>query len=226
MIMASEGLIGLCFCASNKSVVPTFASGRLLGTNPIAFAAPARNEAPLLFDVATSVVAGNQVRLAIRVGEPLPAGWVADETGTPITVETRPATMREFPLLPLGGTREHSSHKGYGLALVAETLSSVLSGVAPHMIDQGAGSALYLSALQVEAFTDRDRFYDVIDAMLAHLRTAQPAPGHDRVLYPGMLEAESVAERRRHGIPLHREVVEWFQATTTELGVEPLALMG
>jgi len=46
------------------------------------------------------------------------------------------------------------------------------------------------------------------------------------VLYPGLLEAEEVAERRAHGIPLHREVIEWFGQCTAELGLAPLQTRG
>jgi LDH2 family malate/lactate/ureidoglycolate dehydrogenase len=65
-----------------------------------------------------------------------------------------------------------------------------------------------------------------MDDMLMTLRTAPPAPGEERVLYPGLLEAEEMAERRAHGIPLHKEVIEWFDQCTAELGIAPLATAG
>ena len=46
-----------------------------------------------------------------------------------------------------------------------------------------------------------------------------PAPGHDRVLYAGQLEAETEQERRQNGIPLHREVIQWFNQITHELQI-------
>jgi len=61
--------------------------------------------------------------------------------------------------------------------------------------------------------------------MLRTLRTAAPAPGQERVLYPGLSEAEEVEHRRAHGIPLHREVIEWFGQCTAEMGLPPLAVM-
>ena len=64
-----------------------------------------------------------------------------------------------------------------------------------------------------------------MDEMLRTLRTTPHAPGQERVLYPGLSEAEEVEARRAEGIPLHREVLQWFAECTTELGVTPLSSM-
>ena len=222
MQAAEADMVGACFTAAGLHVVPTFASKPLLGTNPIALAAPARREAPLLFDAATSAIAGNKIRLAMRVGSPLLPGWVTDKDGTPIMEEKPVFNRDDFFQAPLGGTREQGSHKGYGLALMAEVLSTMLSGTLPTMLDPGSGSKNQFAAYNIEAFTDLGRFKDGMDEMLRTLRTAPPAPGEERVLYPGLLEAEETAERRAHGIPLHREVIDWFGQCTAELGLAPL----
>jgi len=62
-----------------------------------------------------------------------------------------------------------------------------------------------------------------MDRMLETLRTAPPAPGQERVLYPGLSEAEELQKRRAKGIPLHKEVLQWFGECTRELGIAPLA---
>jgi LDH2 family malate/lactate/ureidoglycolate dehydrogenase len=204
--------------------VPTFASKPMLGTNPIAIAAPARTEAPMLFDAATSAIAGNKIRLAIRVGSPLLPGWVTDKDGTPIMEEKPVFDRDEYHNAPLGGTREQGSHKGYGLALMAEVLSTVLAGALPTILAPGGGSKTHFAAYAIEAFTDPERFKDTMDRLLHTLRTAPPAPGQERVLYPGLSEAEEVAHRRAHGIPLHKEVIAWFAECTREMGLPPLAV--
>jgi len=198
MQAAEQGMVGVCFTGAGLSVVPTFASKPMLGTNPIALAAPARHEAPMLFDAATSAIAGNKIRLAIRVGSPLLPGWVTDKEG---------------------------SHKGYGFAMMAEVLSTVLSGALPTMLAAGSGSKNHFAAYNIEAFTDPEQFKDTMDGMLKTLRTATPAPGQERVLYPGLSEAEEIQHRRAHGIPLHKEVIQWFGVCTAEMGLEPLATM-
>lgn len=223
MQAAQVDMVGACFTAAGLHVVPTFGAKPLLGTNPIALAAPARREAPLLFDAATSAIAGNKIRLAMRIGSPLLAGWVTDKAGTPIMEEKPVFDRDDFYQAPLGGTREQGSHKGYGFALMAEVLSTLLAGALPTMLDPGSGSKNQFAAYDIAAFTDPERFKDTMDDMLRTLRTAAPAPGQERVLYPGLSEAEELAHRRAHGIPLHKEVIQWFGECTREMGLPPLA---
>ena len=223
MQAAQADMVGACFTAAGLHVVPTFGAKPLLGTNPIAVAAPARHEAPLLFDAATSAIAGNKIRLAMRVGSPLLPGWVTDKEGTPIMEEKPVFNRDEFYQAPLGGTREQGSHKGYGFALMAEVLSTLLSGAMPTMLVPGSGSKNHFAAYHIEAFTDLEQFKDTMDEMLKTLRTAKPVSGQDRVLYPGLSEAEEVLHRRAHGIPLHKEVLQWFAECTSEMGLAPLA---
>src|SRR3989454_773215 len=218
-----SNMLGVCFTGAGLSVVPTFAAKPMLGTNPIAVAAPARREAPMLFDAATSAIAGNKIRLAIRLGSPLLPGWVTDKEGNPITEEKPVFDRDEYHQLPLGGTREQGSHKGYGFALMAEVLSTVLAGALPTMLAPGGGSKNHFAAYNIEAFTDLEQFKDTMDRMLETLRTAPPAPGQERVLYPGLSEAEELQKRRAKGIPLHKEVLQWFGECTRELGIAPLA---
>ena len=225
MQAAMQDMVGVCFTAAGLHVVPTFASRPLLGTNPIAIAAPARHEPPLLFDAATSAIAGNKIRLAMRVGSPLLPGWVTDKDGSPIMEEKPVFDRDDFFQAPLGGTREQGSHKGYGFAMMAEVLSTVLSGALPTMLAAGSGSKNHFAAYTIEAFTDPEQFKDTMDGMLKTLRTATPAPGQERVLYPGLSEAEEIQHRRAHGIPLHKEVIQWFGVCTAEMGLEPLATM-
>jgi LDH2 family malate/lactate/ureidoglycolate dehydrogenase len=222
MQAAQQDMVGVCFTGAGLSMVPTFASKPMLGTNPIAIAAPARNEAPMLFDVATSAIAGNKIRLAMRVGSPLLPGWITDKDGTPIMEEKPVFNRDDFYQAPLGGTREQGSHKGYGFAMMAEVLSTMLSGAMPTMLVPGSGSKNHFAAYNIEAFTDLEQFKDSMDQMLRTLRTAQPAPGNERVLYPGLSEAEEIEHRRAHGIPLHKEVIEWFGQCTGEMGLAPL----
>jgi LDH2 family malate/lactate/ureidoglycolate dehydrogenase len=224
MQAAQADMVGACFTAAGLHVVPTFGSRPLLGTNPIALAAPARREAPLLFDAATSAIAGNKIRLAMRIGSPLLAGWVTDKEGTPIMEEKPVFNRDDFFQAPLGGTREQGSHKGYGLALMAEVLSTLLAGALPTMLDPGSGSKNQFAAYDIAAFTDLERFKDTMDQMLRTLRTSAPAPGQERVLYPGLSEAEELAHRRAHGIPLHKEVIQWFGECTAEMGLPQLAV--
>ena len=113
-------------------MVPTRGAAPVLGTNPIAFAAPARRNRPFVLDMATTTVAANKVKVYDLNRKPLPEGWVVDERGPPVTdaalamdyLFKRP----EGGLTPLGGTPEMGSHKGYGLAMMVQILGATLTG--------------------------------------------------------------------------------------------------
>ncbi|MCH8205684.1 MAG: Ldh family oxidoreductase [Chloroflexi bacterium] len=228
MIAAEEDMVGVCITAGGAGVLPTFGAEPRLGANPISIAAPARNEPPVLFDVATSAIAGNKVSLAKRVGANLLPGWIADAEGNPIMEETPVPEPGQYAQLPLGSTREQGSHKGYGFSLMAEILGSLLAGSVPTMLDSVPRESMFknfFAAYDIGAFTDVETFKDNMDQMLRGLRTTRPAPGHERVLYPGLSEHEEILKRRANGIPFHREVVEWFDGIAEELSVPRLRRM-
>ena len=225
MLATKEDMVGMCATAGGLLVVPTFGAEGRLGTNPIAIAAPARKEPPLLFDAATCAIAGNKMLLAARVGATLEPGWISEVDGTPIMEESPTRERGHYLHLPLGGTREGGSHKGYGLALMPEILATMLSGFLPTMLSGLAPipkSCHYFAAYNIAAFTDVEEFKDKMDLMLKMLRETKPAPGHDRVLYPGLEEYENERDRRANGIPLHREVIQWFEEIATELSIPRL----
>lgn len=222
MLAARRNMIGVTMTAGGAAVLPTFGAEPRFGTNPIAIAAPTRTEPPFLFDVATSAVAGNKTELARRIGATVDPNWITDLEGNPITDERTMPKLGEYYLLPLGGTRENGSHKGYGFAMMAEILATVLSGALPGMLDIESGSSHHFAAYNISSFTDVEHFKDTMDDTLRTLRKTKPARGFSRVLYPGLSEHEEEIERRANGIPLHREVIEWFNKTTKELSIPAL----
>jgi LDH2 family malate/lactate/ureidoglycolate dehydrogenase len=222
MLAAEQDMVGVCMTAAGLRVLPTFGRIPRLGTNPISIAAPAKTEPYLLFDVATSAVAGNKIVLAERVGALMEPAWVAGLDGVPIT-EPQPVPPRgEFNQLPLGGTREQGSHKGYGLALMVEVLCTLLSGGVPMMLDADSGAKHYFAAYNIEAFTDLEGFKEMMDHTLQTLMETPPSADAEQVIYPGLPEHQHLHDRRANGIPLHTEVIGWFDSITTELGIQPL----
>lgn len=217
MMAIEHDMIGVCMTSCPPSVLPTFGAEPMLGTNPIALAAPAKEEPPFVYDAATSVVAGNKVHLARRLGTDIPAGWLGDDEGNPIMEPTEPPGP--YRLLPLGSTRDSGSHKGYGLACIVDILSGVLSGTGYGIVPGRPNFSHFVAAYSIEAFTDVDRFKELMDDFLRTLKSTPPAPGHERVLVAGQAEWEAEQERRMKGIPLHKEVIQWFQDICNEMSV-------
>ena len=218
MMALKHDMIGLCMTSCPPLVLPTFGAEPMIGTNPIALAAPAKEEPPFVFDAASSVVAGNKIGLARRLGSKLPGGWMADEHGTPIMETIDPPEVWSG-LLPVGSTRESGSHKGYGLACIVDVLCGVLSGSGYGMVPGRPNFSHFVGAYSIEAYTEVDTFKQLMDDFLRALKSTKPAPGHERVLVAGQPEWEAEQDRRANGIPLHREVIEWFQDICNEMAI-------
>lgn len=229
MLTLKHDMIGVCMTSCPPGVVPTFGAEPRLGTNPIAFAAPADKEPPFVFDAAMSTIAGNKLTLAARMESNLAPGWIAAEDGSPLMEEGPPPEQGYgrvlTPLLPLGSNREMGSHKGYGLMAIVDVLGGILSGGGYGLNPGRPNFGHYVAAYSVEAFMDVAEFKRTMDEWLRMLRTTKPAPGHERVLYPGLPEAEATEDRKANGIPLHSEVVEWFADICGELSI-PYTLTG
>ena len=212
-------MIGYAITGGGKNTMPTFGAEPRYGANPHAWAVPTGEEPPFVLDISSAAVAANKMGLARRNGATLLPGMMAAEDGTPIMDE------QEMPehtwMLPVGGTREMGSHKGYGLGVVAQVFSGILAS--GQFGDYGQGNMTgFVAAYSVDAFTDVHKFKKDMDAFLRYLADTPPAPGHDRVYYAGLPEHEEELVRRAEGIPLHKEVIEWFDSISVELGIAPL----
>ena len=207
----NEDMIGHCFTGSPpKQTLPTWGSEPILGTNPVAWAAPAEEMPPFLFDIATSQVAGNKIELTRRTGAKLLPSWIADENGVPIMEEIETPDRGRYHLLPFGGTRENGSHKGFGLGFVGEMMTNILSGAGAGIFNDHQGSDFFV-AYSIDAFTDVGKFKADMDSLLKRIIESNPATGYERVVYAGYLENEEYDKRSKDGIPYHFEVIEWFE---------------
>jgi L-2-hydroxycarboxylate dehydrogenase (NAD+) len=220
---AKQDMVGLVASAQGLRSAPLQGAEPRLGANPLAIAAPTSTEVPFVFDGATTVTALGTLRIAHRDGRQFPPGTIAELDGTPVMVETPPRPVGQYYLLPLGGDRPHGGQKGYGLSLMVEVLATMLSGALPTMVDPDARSRCFFAALNIAAFTEVDAFKANMDLVLQTLRTTKPAPGQERVRYPGESSHEEAARRKADGIPLHPDVIKWFNDQSRELSIPSLA---
>ncbi len=117
--LAEAGLVALAFGNTPKAMAPWGGTQPVLGTNPLAFAAPMHGAPPLVVDMALSQVARGKLLTAAQKGEAIPAGWAVDEHGQPTTDA---AAALKGALQPIGGA------KGAALALMVEVLAVALTG--------------------------------------------------------------------------------------------------
>jgi LDH2 family malate/lactate/ureidoglycolate dehydrogenase len=217
---AEQGLIGLCTTGTTqRSVLPTFGKEPRFSTNPIAFAAPAKTNNPFSLDMATSTVAVGKLNIARRAGKPLPIGWAHDDEGRPTSDPVVALNATPKRLSPLGGSRELGSHKGYGLAVMVDILSSVLSGSMIGGHDPKTGDrdkyinvGHFCLALNPEAFREEGDFEAGMDDLMDMLRATAPVDEDQPVQVAGDPEYAEHARRSANGVPmtdtLAREVRE------------------
>ncbi len=228
MMALQHDMIGCSLTSARSRIVPTFGRRKWHGTNPIAVAIPAGEELPFVLDMATAVVPDGKIEVYSRLRKPLPVGWVISEQGEPDTDAT--AVVKRMHkdegggTLPLGGQGEtFGGHKGFGLGLLVDILSGVLSGAGwgPLISDEGwANLGHFFAAMRVDLFRPTDEFKAEMDTMIRRLKAEPKAPGHDRIYIHGEKEFENTQKRLADGIPLHPLVIEDLQKIATELGVE------
>jgi (2R)-3-sulfolactate dehydrogenase (NADP+) len=180
--LAQAGLIGLIFGNSPKAMAPWGGSKGLYGTNPIAFAAPRKQEEPLVIDLSLSKVARGKVMTAKQQGKQIPEGWALDKHGKSTT---DPTEALDGTMLPIGDA------KGSALALMVEILSAALTGAnfgfeASSFFTSdgeppGVGQLMIaMSPELLSAGSFFDRLESLIDAILQQSGTR--LPGSNRLL--------------------------------------------
>ena len=231
MMALQHDMIGIAFTNASPLVSPTFSVERLLGTNPICVVIPAGEEPPFVADLATTTAANGKLEILQRKGGVAPLGWIQTKEGKS---STDPHELKAGgALLPLGGDREHGSHKGYALGAIVDIFSAVLSGanygpwVPPFpayvpMPDEqpGKGIGHFFGAMRVDAFRPAADFKLHMDKWIKRFRKAKTIKGEEKVLIPGDPEREMEDERMKNGIPLLKPVVEDLKFLGEKFGVE------
>ncbi len=224
MMALEHDMIGISMTDSIMDVVPPGSKKPGIGTNPIAVAAPAGKKAPFILDMATSVVAAGKLQIARWQGKSIPEGWAIDGDGNPLT-DPEKWVRGEGGLLPLGGTPDLRSFKGFGLATVVEILSALLSGSPATLVRQTSpearsGSNHFFGAFKIASFLPLENFKKSMDDMIEAFGVLPRLPGVEKVYVAGEYEAEFEKDRRANGIPLHSAVVSSLKEMAQELGIE------
>jgi LDH2 family malate/lactate/ureidoglycolate dehydrogenase len=222
-------MIGIAMTNTAALGVPTFGRHVAFGTNPLAFAAPAKAERHFVLDMSTTVVTRGKIEVYDRAGKTLPAGWAVDKEGLSAR-DPKSLLLDMFHrygggIVPLGGdSEENGGHKGFGLAVMVDILTGLLSGggYGTDVMDTELSSAHVshcFGAMRIDLFQEPELFKAQMDRMLAGLRTAQPAKGSERVYYAGLKEWEAQDRAGLEGVPLDKGVIETLKNLGEKCGV-------
>ncbi len=231
MMALEHDMIGIAMTNASPLVAPTFSIDKMLGTNPICVAVPAGEQPAFVADLATTTAANGKLEILQRKNAAAPLGWIQDKDGN---ASTDPHELKKGgALLPLGGDREHGSHKGYALGAIVDIFSAVLSGAnyapwvppfpayVPLPTEQpGKGIGHFFGAMRIDAFRPADDFKKHMDKWIGGFRSAKTIPGENKVLIPGDPEREAETQRMSNGIPLAESVVEELKQLGTRFSIE------
>lgn len=216
-MIAEHNMIGFVTTNGAPLIAPVGGAERILGNNPFSFAVPRKNQEPVVFDMANSVVSAGKLMVAHHQGESIPEGWALDENGEP-TTDPYKGFYEGGSLVPI------AEHKGFGLSLMMDILSGVLSGanfgkdvsgLANYEKITGNGNAII--AINIEKLMPQEIFFDRLESLLLMITGAKKAPGTDRIYLPGERGQEVQEQNRKSGISINSKLHEELQEIALSL---------
>ena len=229
-IASARGVVGMVTSSTRGvTMVPTRGAKPVLGTNPLAFAAPAKRNAPFVLDMATTTVAAGKVKVHHLNDAALPEGWVVDGQGNSVSDPHEGNAFvfqrEEGGITPLGGIEEKGSAKGYGLAMMVHILGGALMGASfsPIRLRTAGKNAAhnighFFLALDPKAFREEGAFEADLDDVIDELHATPPANPDEPVLVAGEPEDRMRADREAHGIPVPDSLDKLIRAICDRCG--------
>ncbi len=221
VMAARQDLIGLSMCNLDPVMTAPGSKGKVIGNNPLAYAVPAGKENPVFLDIALSTVAGTKIYAAQAEGKPIPDNWLVDDDGLPTNDPSG------FPLR--GAQVPMAGYKGYGLAILVEVLTAVLTGAAitrqvkswvldvPEPTNEGHA----FIAIDVAAMLPLDTFKAHMDGLIQEIHAAPKASRTERIYLPGEMEWERRALALSQGMLLPPYHQESLRGLAEDVGLDP-----
>ncbi|MBB6567765.1 Ldh family oxidoreductase [Kribbella sandramycini] len=215
---AAAGCIGIA-AANTRPLMPApGGAAAVVGNNPLAIGVPAASGEPVVLDMALSATSLGRIRLAEQEGQAIPPTWATDRDGRPTTSAAEAVA---------GLLQPAAGHKGFGLALMVDVLTGILSGGGFGAAVKGLYADLsvpndcahFFLALDVRAFGAPEQFAERLAELSRQVLDSPTAPGTERTLLPGQLEAERAAVSATQGIELPAAVYDALLDTAQALGV-------
>lgn len=214
-LAARQGFLAFACTNASPTMAPFGGLDPLLGTNPFSVSFEAGRYDNFTLDVATTAVARGKIRMYQKENRPLPLGWAVDAQGNDTT---DPAAALEGTLLPMG------AHKGYGLAMIVDALSALLSDAdlsceAVSMFDskEAANTGCFLGVIDISRFVPMERFVARSEEWFDRIKGSRTRPGFSEVFIPGEIENRRTAAAQGE-FSLLDKTWEELQALAAEVG--------
>ena len=208
-------MVGIVLSSAVATVAPFGGCEKMIGNNPIAVAAPAGKEIPPSLDMAMATVANGKITNMMLQGKTeIPEGWGLDRDGVPTT------KMSDFYTVPI-----MAGYKGWAMDVMVDVLAGVLFGGATGIraADKCGGPGVFMMALDVDAFNEREKYNEDMDARISELKNSKPAKGSKGITMPGENSTRKLMESEETGyLEILPEIVASVNACAAEMGVEPI----
>ena len=209
-----RGLIGWAMTNAKAEMAPWGSAEVVLGTNPWGLAIPRASDFPIVLDMALTMSGKGMMKWYERVGRLMPDNWALTPAGERTT---NPTSAMEGPLLPIG------EYKGYGLSLVTDVLTGVMTGSlfgrSVFQVDENFDVGHMMLAINPEMFLSRAEFQQRLEALISEVKDAPPIDTKHPIMLPGEAEHLRMERRRREGIPVSRETVEGLRDLAKQMSV-------
>jgi len=206
---ANEDLISFVCAPSFPLIAPIGGKEKILGNSPHSIAFPAGHKTPpIMFDMASSLVAGGKVEMALRQGQKVPFGWILDNEGNDtqdpadfINLDTGEIVGS---LLPMAGP------KGYCITVMIELLSSVLAGakIGKDLTGGGKGLGFLMVVIDPNIIRPIDELKRDLDEYFYTIKKSPRKDGVNEIFLPGEIEYKNAIDRKQNGIDLNKVVAK------------------
>jgi LDH2 family malate/lactate/ureidoglycolate dehydrogenase len=211
----AEQCIGIAMSNASPEMAPWGGTTPVLGTNPWSIAVPTSGPMPLVLDMAlTTSGKGMMMRLAQEM-RAMPLDWALTKSG----MQTDdPTSALDGTLLPIGGP------KGYGLSMMTDILTGVLTGAAfgtePYRNPAFQDVGHLLMAIDIQWFMPFAEFLSRLDKLIAEIRASELRPGVERIYLPGEIEHLREQEKNEFGVPMDQAVLDTLKQLADDLNIE------
>ena len=215
------GCIGVAFTNAGPEMAAWGGATPVVGTNPWSIAAPGSEGFPVSLDIALTSAGKGMMRWHEAEGRPIPIDWAITPEGEETT---DPTAAMSGALLGIG------QYKGYGLSLMTDVMTGVLSGggfgLAPYSNPDRQDVSHSFTAIDIEWFMPLGEFRRRMGELAAMVKSSKLRPGFTEVLLPGELEHRRETGKRRDGVPLaenvYAELVALGQDLKLDLTLTPI----
>ncbi|MDR1922557.1 MAG: Ldh family oxidoreductase [Candidatus Adiutrix sp.] len=221
MIAEDKDLIGFTSTTSILIVAAPTGAGRAIGSNPISIAVPAEMHPNLCLDISMGNMAQGKIWEYKRLNKPFPDDFWLGPDGE-VTTDPNKFALEEYVMIPFG------MHKGFGLGVVLEMLTSGLSGGAFHRQYVGFTKEQLplchcFGAMRIDAFMDPADYRKNVDEYIDYLHGLPSRHGAAPIMFPGEIEAKVEADAKMNGVKIPSQVLADMRASAVKYGVDTSA---